>query len=107
MITSDGAGAAASVNVTENATAVTTVTATDADAGSTLTYSIVGGADAAKFTVNSSTGALSFVSAPDYEHPTDAGGNNVYDVTVQVSDGTLTDTQAIAVSVTNINEMRR
>src|SRR5205809_758059 len=61
------------------------------------------GADASHFTINASTGALSFVSAPDYETPTDAGGNNVYDVTVQVSDGTLTDTQAIAVTVTNVN----
>ena len=47
---------------------------------------------------------LSFVSAPNFEAPTDAGGNNVYDVTVQVSDGTLTDTQAIAVTVTNVAE---
>ena len=74
--------------VAENATAVTTVTATDPDAGATLTYSIIGGADAAKFTINATTGVLSFVSAPDSESPTDAGGNNVYDVTVQVSDGT-------------------
>src|SRR6266567_226395 len=104
VITSNGAGAAASVNLAENGTAVTTVTATDADAGSTLTYSIVGGADAARFTVDASTGALSFVSAPDYETPTDAGANNVYDVTVQVSDGTLTDTQAIAVTVADVAE---
>ena len=53
------------------------------------------------------TGALTFIAAPDYENPTDAGGNNVYDVTVQVSDGTLTDTQAIAVTVTNVNDKRR
>src|SRR5262249_29199523 len=96
-----------SVSVGESATAVTTVTATDADAGATLTYSIVGGADAAQFTINSSTGALSFVSAPDAEAPSDAGGNNVYDVQVQVSDGTNTDTQAIAVTVTNVNDNTR
>ena len=98
-ITSNGGGASASVNVTENTTAVTTVTATDADAGSTLTYAIVGGADAARFTINPSTGALVFVAPPNFEAPSDAGGDNLYDVTVQVSDGTLTDTQAIAVSV--------
>ena len=34
----------------------------------------------------------------------DAGADNVYDVTVQVSDGSLTDSQAIAVTVTNQNE---
>src|SRR6266436_3628379 len=104
VIISNAAGTTASVNVAENGTAVTTVTAIDADAGSTLTYSIVGGADAARFTVDASTGALSFVSAPDYENPTDAGASNIYDVTVQVSDGTLTDTQAIAVTVTNVND---
>ena len=49
VITSNGGGAAASINVAENNTAVTTVTATDVDAGQTLTYSISGGADAAKF----------------------------------------------------------
>ena len=36
---------------------------------------------------NNSTGQLSFASAPSYEAPADSGGNNVYDVTVQVSDG--------------------
>ena len=53
----------------------------------TLTYSIVGGADAAKFTINATTGAL----GASWRHPirasTDAGGNNVYDVIVQASDG--------------------
>jgi serralysin len=84
----------ATASVAENTTAVMTVTATDADLpAQTLSYSIVGGADAAKFSINASTGALSFVTAPDYEAPTDAGGNNVYDVTVQVSDGTLSSTQ--------------
>ena len=35
-------------------------------------------------------------------HLTDIGGDNIYDVIVQASDGTLTDTQAIAVTVTDI-----
>jgi hypothetical protein len=96
----------ATASVAENTTAVMTVTATDADLpAQTLTYSIVGGADAAKFAINSSTGALSFVSAPDFESPTDAGGDNVYDVTVQVSDGQgSTNSQAIAVTVTSAND---
>ena len=104
-IASDGAGATASISIAENITAVTTVTATDADLPTqTLTYSITGGADAASFSIDSSTGELSFVSVPDYEAPTDSDVNNVYDVIVQVSDGALTDTQAIAVTITNINE---
>src|SRR5207302_897072 len=100
----NGGGATAAITIAENSTAVTTVTASDADAGTTLTYSITGGADAAKFSIDATTGALSFVSAPDYENPTDAGGNNVYDVVVQVSDGTNIDSQAIAVSVSNVND---
>ncbi|BDT69843.1 hypothetical protein os1_40350 [Comamonadaceae bacterium OS-1] len=103
VIASNGAGATASVSITENGTAVATVTATDAD-GPTLSYSIVGGADVARFQINSSTGALSFVTAPDFENPADVGADNVYDVTVQASDGSLTDTQALAVTVTNLND---
>jgi hypothetical protein len=85
VITSNGGGASASISVAENSTAVTTIIATDADPGSTLSYTIVGGADASKFVING--GALAFTSAPNFESPTDAGGNNIYDVTVQVSDG--------------------
>ena len=105
IITSNGGGDTAAVSIAENTTAVTTVTATDPDVGQTLSYSIIGGADASKFTIGSSTGALSFVTAPNFELPTDAGGNNVYDVIVQVSDGHGgIDTQAIAVTVTDVFE---
>ncbi len=103
-ITSNGGGASAAISVAENSSAVTTVTSSDPDAGASRTYSISGGADAARFTINSSTGELSFVTAPDYEAPADAGGNNVYDVIVQVSDGALTDSQSLAVTVSNVNE---
>ncbi len=104
VIGSNGGGASASLSLNEGVTAVTTVATSFAEAGTTLAYSITGGADAAKFQINAGTGALSFNSAPDFEAPTDAGLNNIYDVTVQVSDGTVTDTQAIAVSVANVNE---
>jgi len=105
VITSDGAGASAAVNVAENSVAVTTVTATDADALGALTYSIIAGADAARFTIDASSGLLSFVAAPNFEAPSDVGVNNVYNVTVRVSDGTLIDTQAIAVTVTPVNDI--
>jgi len=68
------------------------VTATDVDAADTQTYSVVGGADAGLFTVDANTGSLSFLSAPDFESPTDSGGNNVYEVIVRVTDsGGLSD----------------
>jgi hypothetical protein len=103
VITSNGGGAGASVAVPEKGTAVTTVAARDPDGG-TVTYAIAGGSDSARFTIDSATGVLAFVSAPDFEAPGDSGGDNVYDVLVSASDGSFTDTQAIAVMVGNVNE---
>ena len=99
LITSNG-----TVSIAENTTAVTTVTAAIIPE-ETLSYSI-SGADASKFTIDPTTGALSFVTAPNFEAPTDAGGNNVYDLYVTAS--TVqggTDTQAIAVTVFDVNDM--
>ena len=104
IIGSNGGGVSATKNVSENQTAVTTVTASDPDAGTTLTYSKSGGADAAKFTINGSTGELSFSTPPNYENPTDSGSNNTYVVKVRASDGALHDEQTITVNVTDVNE---
>ena len=96
-------GDTVAVSVAENTTAVATVVATDANAGDTLTYSIAGGADAASFTIDSVTGALAFVTAPDFETPSDAGADNTYEVIVRVADGNGgIDTQTITVSVQNV-----
>ena len=106
VIISNGGGPVAAVNVAEKQAVVTTVTATDADVpADTLTYSITGGADQALFSINSSSGVLTFTSARDFEVPTDVDSNGVYDVLVQVADGQGGfDTQAIAVTVTDVNE---
>src|SRR5215213_669171 len=103
IITSNGGGATAAINLAENDTAATTVTATDQD-GAAPSYSISGGADAARFSINSSSGALAFVAAPNYEIPTDADANNTYEVIVRASDGTLSDDQALTVTVTDAND---
>jgi len=114
VITSNGGGLIATLSIAENSTTVTTNTATVYPAGgsgqtaypaSTKTFSISGGVDAAKFSIDAASGVLTFVTAPDFENPTDAGLNNVYDVQITVTDtqGT-TDTQAIAVTITNTND---
>jgi len=103
VITSNGGGASAALTVAENGLAVTTVTSIDPE-NAARTYSIFGGADAAKFAIDPATGALSFLAAPNFEAPADVGANNVYDVIVRVSDGSLAATQAIAVTVANVNE---
>ena len=104
IIGSNGGGGSTTKNVLENQTAVTTVSATDPDAGTTITYSISGGADGDKFNINGSTGILSFATPPNYENPTDSGANNSYVVNVRASDGQLYDEQTITVNVTNVNE---
>ena len=114
VITSSGGAENAYFSISENTTAVTTITATVYPAGgsgataylaSTKTFSLSGGVDASKFTINSSTGVLSFISAPNYESPTDVGLNNIYDVQVTVTDSQgTTDIQNIAVTITNLND---
>ncbi|MEM7490401.1 MAG: putative Ig domain-containing protein, partial [Pseudomonadota bacterium] len=90
------------VTMEENGTAVLQVQASDPE-GEALTYTITGGADAALFEIDD-TGALSFVTAPDFEAPADAGGNNLYEVRVTVSDGVTERSQEIEVTVTDGDE---
>ncbi len=105
VITSNGGGSAATVSVAENTSLVTVVEAADADVpAQTLGFAITGGADAARFTIDARTGALRFAEAPDFEAPSDVGADNVYELVVQSSDGTLTVTQTIAVTVRDLND---
>ncbi|HUG25245.1 cadherin domain-containing protein, partial [Piscinibacter sp.] len=106
VITSNGGGTAASISVPENETAVTTVVASDADLpAQTLVYSIAGGADASRFTIDGTTGVLSFAVAPDFESPADADADNVYEVVVRAGDGAGGETtQALSVAVTGVDE---
>ena len=95
---------AATFTVDEGTKAVETLTAKDQDsAAADLAWSKAGGADAGQFTL-SSGGELTFTTAPDYENPGDADGDNVYEVTVQVSDGDNTDTKDVVVTVKNMDE---
>ena len=80
-----------------------TYRATDPE-GSSITWS-VGGADGRFFTIDE-RGQFSFSenSPPDFEIPGDSGGDNIYNVTVQASDGTHTESLAVMVNITDVNE---
>ena len=79
-------------SVAENQTAIGSVSASDAD-GDSLTYSISGSE------INiSSSGVLTFASAPDYET------KNSYTATVTVSDGKASVTQSISINISNLND---
>ena len=91
-------------SVAENTEAVATFTATD-DEGNEIKWTL-SGVDASQLSI-SSRGRLDFMNDPDYEAPLDAGRNNVYEViiTATETDGTgLTDTLAVTVTVTNVDE---
>ena len=90
-------------NVAEGQTVVTTVIATDGD-GDTITYELTGGADRSSFTIDAASGVLAFNTAPDFENPGDAGGNNVYVVVVAATAGGQAVTQAVTVTVTNVDD---
>ena len=73
--------------------------------GDDLVWSLTG-ADASDFYIGNQTegvpGTLTFKEMPDYEKP--AASNNVYRVTVEVSDGKLKATRPMTVMVTDVEE---
>ena len=88
----------------ENQTAVGTLTATDADTpAADLAWSIFGGADFTDFTL-SATGVLAFASAKDFENPDDADADGIYEVAVQVTDGTQPYSTTVTVTLSSVNE---
>lgn len=94
----------ASGSIPENSN-VTSYTAAASDAnGDSLSYSLSGGTDQARFSINGASGVLSFASAPDFESPTDSNADNIYEVIVQVSDGRRTATQAVNITVVGAND---
>ena len=71
--------------------------------GNGLTFSITGGADAPKFSIDGQWGLLSWLNiVPDFENPSDADGNNTYEVEVSVTDASgYTDAQLVVVTVSD------
>ncbi|MBU8540642.1 M10 family metallopeptidase C-terminal domain-containing protein [Falsiroseomonas tokyonensis] len=119
--TADSAPHAVAITVTNEAEAPTVIsggTAIFAEGGTDTAYQAagstsegparswsLGGTDAALFDIDTITGAVTFKAAPDFEAPADAGGNNVYDITVTATDGTLSsEPLAVAITVTNVPE---
>ena len=80
-----------SFSVSENQTSIGSAVASISDY-STLSYSLTG-ADADAITINSSTGVMSFNSAPDYET------KNSYAVKLNVAAGSVSTSQDITISI--------
>lgn len=80
------------VHMTSGDTLVANSLATD---GGTLTFTKTGGADSAKFTLNSSTGKLYFNIDPLIDSAQDADSNHVYAIKYSVTDGAFTLSQTV------------
>ena len=70
------------------------VIAEDVDGDANLKYSIYG-EDADLFVINPNNGLLAFRGDPSYESPLDFGRDNIYNVTVYVSDGPVPYDEAV------------
>jgi seryl-tRNA(Sec) selenium transferase len=112
QITSNEGGSSAIVTVAENQTAVTTIVAADAEddadglASTFVSFDISGGADQDLFGINTTTGALFFSNAPDFESPASADGDNSYEVEVRARDSVgLESRQIITVDVTGVPDV--
>jgi hypothetical protein len=94
-------GASKTVNVAENtATGSAVHTASATDNVAVTGYAFAGGADDAKFNLDTTTGALTFKASPNFE-----ADPHSYTVKVKASDAAGNNsTQTITVNVTNVNE---
>ncbi len=91
----------AAVAFSENSTAtIASYAATDPD-DTEITWTL-GGADRSRFTIDG--GAVSFVSAPDFETPADTDRDNVYHIDVTATDGTTAVAVPVSVSLTDVDE---
>ena len=87
------------ISINENSTPIHIFSADE-----TVTWN-KSGADTSKFTLNTSTGELVFASAPNYEVPTDADGNNIYQVVITATDTAgNASSQTVNVTVSDIDE---
>lgn len=70
--------------------------------GAGISYALSGGADRARFKLNSQTGELSFIVTPDFEQPVDASNDNIYDIDLRVMDDQgLSSVSSLKIAVTD------
>ncbi len=103
-IDSNGGGTTARIDVEENQIEVTTVGI--AEERSMVRYTLIGD-DQDFFTLDPTSGVLTFNAPPDFETPEGTnlpGGSNSYRIQVAASNGATGDTQRLNIVVTDVNE---
>lgn len=89
-----------SFSAAENQTSIGTLSASE-----TSTWSLRSSADSATVNLNTSTGVLTFKTAPNFESPTDSDSNNIYSVAVRATDqaGNSADMN-LTISISDVDE---
>ena len=91
------------IEYAENGTeSVFTFSATDQESDP-FTWDLSGD-DSGDFSIDTTTGVLTFNGSPDFENPVDGDGDNEYQITVEADDGSDTGTLDVTVAVTGVNE---
>ena len=86
-------------SIDENTLNVLSVTVEDVE-DDVIGYSLSGN-DAEKLSISTS-GAITFKTNPDFEAPTDTNSDNLYEITVEASDGTDTVSDALVITILDI-----
>ena len=110
-VTVDDVNEPPAITPTGNITRVENSTGTVADYSAadpegvtgTFTWSLSGD-DAGDFILHEDAGGLTFRTPPDYDNPADADEDNIYLLTIGVTDGDLPGSINVEVTVTNVNE---
>ena len=103
-VNEDPTASDATFSLAENSadgTVVGSVSASDPDASDTLSYAITGGDPSGAFSIDAATGQITVADSAQLDFET----TPVFSLTVTVTDaGGLTDTAAVTVNLTNVNE---
>lgn len=92
-------------SIDENTTNIRVSTILSGSFSAPLTYRIIGGEDSELFTIDSTSGEVSFTTPPDFEFPTDENRDNIYTVVVEAQEnGGQKSAKKINVKVNNVNE---
>ncbi len=96
-----GGSALSTITINENLTSIHNFTANEP-----VSWSISGGDDSSKVSIDSSTGTLKFINAPDYENPSDNDKNNTYSITLRATDlSSNYSDQSVSIAINDMDEL--
>lgn len=94
-----------SVNITVNENVTGVIRTAQATGGTGAKTYALSGTDAARFAIDTITGAITFVTSPNFEDPADANEDNVYTILVTATDAAqVSAAQTLNITVADVNE---